>query len=119
VQAGDVVVNPVVKQNLRTGPHFAKAWNSARVYRACTKEEAEAWRRRYAHPTDYALDQALAEEDKDIKIKQLELELAALKGASLGVVPDEVEAVNAVPFGPPQPGELDDEELEALTAPSK
>lgn len=120
VQPGDIVVNPIVKQMLKgTGLHYAKKWVSARVYRACTSEVAQEWRRRHAHPTDYALEAALAEEDKDAKIKQLELELAALKGAPVTADPEEAEVANVAPWGPPQPGELDDAELEILTAPSK
>lgn len=112
----DIVINPLVKQVLRTGVHWAKKWASARVYRACTAEEALEWRKLHAHPTDYALDAELAEEDKDDMIAKLERELAALKGQPLEEA-DVAETPEAPAWGPPEPGELDDEQLELLTAP--
>jgi hypothetical protein len=118
VAKGDVVINPLVMQKLPSGIHYSKKWVSARVYRPCTQEQAEAWRKRYAKPQDYEIMQEIAEEDKDRKIKELETELAALKGAP---VEQPVEAVpdEAPVWGPPQPGNLDpsDEELDKLTAP--
>jgi hypothetical protein len=119
VLSTDIVVNPMVKQLLRTGVHWAKKWVSARVYRACTEAQAAEWRKRHAHPTDYALESELAEEDKDTLIDKLERELAALNGQPLEEGPEESPAVNAVAFGPPEPGELDDATLEELTAPSR
>lgn len=114
VSAGDIVVNPQVKQMLRTGAHWAKRWASARVYRMCSLEQAEEWRRRHARPTDFDLNASLAEEDKDLRIKQLELELSALKGNPIEAAQDSGEPMNAVPFGPPEPGELDDAALEEI-----
>jgi hypothetical protein len=115
----DIVINPLVKQLLRTGIHWAKKWVSARVYRACTESQAADWRKRHAHPTDYELEASLAEDDKDLLIDKLERELAALKGQPLEEGPDESPAQNAVAFGPPEPGELDDAQLELLTAPGR
>ena len=120
VSATDIVVNPQVKQLLRTGIHWAKKWASARVYRACSADQAEDWRRRFAKPTDFEIDEALAEEDKDLEIRLLKEKLASLERDKTGEVvePEGVETANVVPFGPPEPGDLDDAELEELTAPS-
>ncbi len=115
----DVVINPLVKQHLKTGVHWAKLWASARVYRECTEAEAAAWRAKHAHPTDYELEANLAEEDKDVEIARLRRELAALESQPLEQGPEESAAVDPPPFGPPEPGELDDETLELLTAPTK
>jgi len=116
VLATDILVNPLIKQVLRTGVHYAKKWVSARVYRACTEAEAAEWRKRHAHPTDYALEAELAEEDKDALIAKYERELAVLKGQPVEDGPDEAETANAVPFGPPEPGELDDAALDEILA---
>ena len=75
-------------------------------------------RNRHAKPSDYELMNELAEEDKDLRIKNLELELASLKGNPVEEPKTVPDSANAVPWGPPEPGELDDAELEALTAPS-
>lgn len=121
VLSTDIVINPLVKQVLRTGVHWAKKWASARVYRACTEAEAAEWRRTHAHPTDYELESELAEEDKDLLIEKMERELAALRGQPLEQGAEVADAADAPAWGPPEPGvdDLDDAQMELLTAPTK
>lgn len=80
VQPGDILVNPVVAQKTPHGINYAKSWASARVYRACSPEFAKEWRDKYARPEDFAIKEALVVEDKATRIKNLEIELAALTG---------------------------------------
>lgn len=97
VQAGDVLVNPIIAQMTSHGVNYAKMWVSARVYRPCTVEYAEDWRTKYARPADFAIMQQFGEEDKDVKIAELEAELNRLKAqprlgtlGEVGIIPEKM-----------------------------
>lgn len=45
----DILVNPERPITDGGGTHIMKEWSSARVYRKCSKEEADAWREKHAH----------------------------------------------------------------------
>ena len=145
VQPTDIVINPLVKQVLTTGVHWAKKWLTARVYRACTPTEAEAWRKRWCKDVDAELMAELAEDDRETRIRALKAELADLEGGEPVNQPIEAQdddlTVEVPLWGPPQAGEpgvtdelrssdpraeqtpmsaggeISDDELEALTAP--